>query len=221
MELVRLENIVKSFGKGDGRVVALNDVSLSIDEGELVAIIGKSGSGKSTLLNILGSLMRADSGEYFFRNERMDFSKEGVSTNFRKKEVGFIVQYFGLIDDKNIYQNIALPLKYQHKKKREIKEKVMETLKYFQIEEKIKAYPSQLSGGQKQRVAIARAVVKDSEIILADEPTGALDEENGMNVMQLLKELNKMGRTVVIVTHDAKIAKQCNRIIEMRDGKIV
>jgi ABC transporter len=126
-----------------------------------------------------------------------------------------------LIDDKNVYQNVALPLKYQKRKKSEIRKKVTETLRYFEIESKIKSYPNQLSGGQKQRVAIARAVVKESEIILADEPTGALDEENGRNVMKVLKELNESGKTVIIVTHDNKIAGQCNRIIEIRDGEIV
>ena len=208
MELLRLEHITKNFGKGDGKVAALRDISLKIDEGELVAIIGKSGSGKSTLL-------------YYYKNNKMDFSKERVATEFRKNKIGFIVQYFGLIDDKNVYQNVALPLKYQKRKKSEIRKKVTETLGYFEIESKIKAYPNQLSGGQKQRVAIARAVVKESEIILADEPTGALDEENGRNVMKVLKELNESGKTVIIVTHDNKIAGQCNRIIEIRDGEIV
>lgn len=221
MELLRLEHITKNFGKGDGKVAALRDISLKIDEGELVAIIGKSGSGKSTLLNIIGSLMRSDGGEYYYKNNKMDFSKERVATEFRKSKIGFIVQYFGLIDDKNVYQNVALPLKYQKRKKSEIRKKVTETLRYFEIESKIKAYPNQLSGGQKQRVAIARAVVKESEIILADEPTGALDEENGRNVMKVLKELNESGKTVIIVTHDNKIAGQCNRIIEIRDGEIV
>lgn len=221
MELLRLEHITKNFGKGDGKVAALRDISLKIDEGELVAIIGKSGSGKSTLLNVIGSLMRSDGGEYYYKNNKMDFSKERVVTEFRKNKIGFIVQYFGLIDDKNVYQNVALPLKYQKRKKSEIRKKVTETLRYFEIESKIKAYPNQLSGGQKQRVAIARAVVKESEIILADEPTGALDEENGRNVMKVLKELNESGKTVIIVTHDNKIAGQCNRIIEIRDGEIV
>lgn len=210
MELLRLEHITKNFGKGDGKVAALRDISLKIDEGELVAIIGKSGSGKSTLLNIIGSLMRSDGGEYYYKNNKMDFSKERVATEFRKNKIGFIVQYFGLIDDKNVYQNVALPLKYQKRKKSEIRKKVTETLRYFEIESKIKSYPNQLSGGQ-----------KESEIILADEPTGALDEENGRNVMKVLKELNESGKTVIIVTHDNKIAGQCNRIIEIRDGEIV
>lgn len=171
MELLRLEHITKNFGKGDGKVAALRDISLKIDEGELVDNYKeRAGSGKSTLLNIIGSLMRSDGGEYYYKNNKMDFSKERVATEFRKNKIGFIVQYFGLIDDKNVYQNVALPLKYQKRKKSEIRKKVTETLRYFEIESKIKAYPNQLSGGQKQRVAIARAVVKESEIILADEP---------------------------------------------------
>ena len=169
----------------------------------------------------MGCLEEFGGGEYYYKNNKMDFSKERVATEFRKNKIGFIVQYFGLIDDKNVYQNVALPLKYQKRKKSEIRKKVTETLRYFEIESKIKAYPNQLSGGQKQRVAIARAVVKESEIILADEPTGALDEENGRNVMKVLKELNESGKTVIIVTHDNKIAGQCNRIIEIRDGEIV
>lgn len=221
MELIRLENITKEFGKGDGKVIALNDVSLQISQGELLAIVGKSGSGKSTLLNVMGSLMMADQGNYYYKGEKMNFSNIKVATRFRKEKVGFIVQYFGLIDDENVYNNIALPLKYQRAKRAEIKRKVMDSLEYLGMTDKAGAYPEQLSGGQKQRVAIARALVKESDIVLADEPTGALDEENGNAVMELLKDLHNKGKTVVIVTHDEKIAGQCDRRIEILDGKIV
>lgn len=221
MELIRLENVRKTFGKGESRVTALDGVSLSVEKGELIGIIGKSGSGKSTLLNIMGSLMCLDEGEYYYQGTRMDFSKGKIANEFRKKEVGFVLQYFGLIPDRNVYQNVALPLKYQNIKRVEIKKMVEEVLKELGIEDKIKAFPDQLSGGQRQRVAIARALVKNAEIILADEPTGALDEKNGNSVMELLKAVNKKGKTVIIVTHDSKIANQCDRIIELRDGKIV
>ena len=221
MELLRLEHITKNFGKGDGKVAALRDISLKIDEGELVAIIGKSGSGKSTLLNVIGSLMRSDGGEYYYKNNKMDFSKERVATEFRKNKIGFIVQYFGLIDDKNVYQNVALPLKYQKRKKSEIRKKVTETLRYFEIESKIKAYPNQLSGGQKQRVAIARAVVKESEIILADEPTGALDYNTSKDILELIERVNqKYGNTVIMVTHNDAIKDMADIVIRLRDGAV-
>ena len=214
MELLRLEHITKNFGKGDGKVAALRDISLKIDEGELVAIIGKSGSGKSTLLNVIGSLMRSDGGEYYYKNNKMDFSKERVATEFRKNKIGFIVQYFGLIDDKNVYQNVALPLKYQKRKKSEIRKKVTETLRYFEIESKIKAYPNQLSGGQKQRVAIGRALINEPDIIFGDEPTGSLDRKTTGDVMRCMKQMNqRSGISFLLVTHDAYTASFCDRVL--------
>jgi putative ABC transport system ATP-binding protein len=182
--------------------------------------MGKSGSGKSTLLNILGGLMSMDSGEYYFKEKPQDFSKMKNLVSFRRDCVGFVVQYFALIDDLTVYENIALPLRYQKCSRRQRKERVNRILDRLGLSEKKKAYPDELSGGQQQRVAIARALVKNPEVILADEPTGALDRKTGQDVMQLLKELQEEGKTIVIVTHDAKIAEQCDRVIYMEDGKI-
>lgn len=221
MDIIKVSNITKAFGIKGAKVNALNGVSLSIKEGEMLAIMGKSGSGKSTLLNILGCLMKMDSGEYWYRNQKRDFTSSRLMTNFRRDELGFIVQYFALIEDINVFKNVALPLKYQKIRRAVIKDKVCDVLEKLDIADKAKAYPDELSGGQQQRVAIARAIVKEPEIILADEPTGALDEQNGNKIMEILSAMNKQGKTIVIVTHDSKVAKCCGRVIELRDGKVV
>ncbi|MCI9445912.1 MAG: ABC transporter ATP-binding protein [Lachnospiraceae bacterium] len=218
--MVEIRNVYKSFGKKEARVEALKGVSLSIEEGELVAIMGKSGSGKSTLLNILGGMMSMDSGEYLYDNQAVNFGSQKELTKFRRNEVGFVVQYFALADDLNVFQNVALPLKYQGYSRKKIKELVMAALRELEIEEKAKAYPSELSGGQQQRAAIARAIVKQPRLILADEPTGALDEATGEAVQEIFRKLNENGKTVIIVTHDAKVAQHCGRIVYVRDGMI-
>lgn len=221
MDIIRVCNITKTFGIKGAKVNALNGVSLNIKEGEMLAVMGKSGSGKSTLLNILGCLMKMDSGEYWYKNEKQDFASSRRMTVFRRDELGFIVQYFALIEDMNIYKNVALPLKYQKKKGAEIKERVNDVLRKLGIGDKAKAYPDELSGGQQQRAAIARAIVKEPEIILADEPTGALDEQTGNTIMDIFSAMNKQGKTIVIVTHDSKVAECCSRIIELRDGRLI
>lgn len=197
---------------------ALRGASLSADKGEMVAVMGKSGSGKSTLLNIIGGLMTMDDGELYIGGEKVDFRKKKYLLNYRRKEVGFVVQYFALIEDMNIYKNVSLPLKYQGMKGRKIRGKTMKMLKKLGIADKARSYPSELSGGQQQRAAIARALVKDPAIILADEPTGALDEETGKEVMRLLQELKMKDRVILIVTHDDKVAEYCDRTIYLRDG---
>lgn len=179
MAYIEAKGIHKTFGKGEGAVHALRGASLSADKGEMVAVMGKSGSGKSTLLNIIGGLMTMDDGELYIGGEKVDFRKKKYLLNYRRKEVGFVVQYFALIEDMNIYKNVSLPLKYQGMKGRKIRGKTMKMLKKLGIADKARSYPSELSGGQQQRAAIARALVKDPAIILADEPTGALDEVQG------------------------------------------
>lgn len=218
MAYIEAKGIHKTFGKGEGAVHALRGASLSADKGEMVAVMGKSGSGKSTLLNIIGGLMTMDDGELYIGGEKVDFRKKKYLLNCRRKEVGFVVQYFALIEDMNIYKNVSLPLKYQGMKGRKIRGKTMKMLKKLGIADKARSYPSELSGGQQQRAAIARALVKDPAIILADEPTGALDEETGKEVMRLLQELKMKDRVILIVTHDDKVAEYCDRTIYLRDG---
>lgn len=219
--MLKLTGIYKAFGKKDARVEALRGVDMEIHRGEMVAIMGKSGSGKSTLLNICGALMRPDQGEYRFDGKVLDLDRQKVLTKMRKNHIGFVVQYFALIEDMNVFENVALPLRYQKLPRREIRSRVTEALKLLEIEDKIKAYPDELSGGQQQRVAIARAIVKNPQLLLADEPTGALDEATEESVMEVFEQIHQMGKTLIIVTHDEKVADRCDRIIYLRDGRIV
>ena len=218
MAYIEAKGIHKTFGKGDAAVHALKGASLSADKGEMVAVMGKSGSGKSTLLNILGGLMTMDEGELYVDGKKVDFRKKKYLLNYRRREVGFVVQYFALIDDMNVYRNVSLPLRYQGIPRAKIKQRTTKMLQHLGIEEKAKAYPGELSGGQQQRAAIARALVKNARIILADEPTGALDEGTGDDVMKLFQRLKKKDRAIIIVTHDNKVAEYCDRIVYLRDG---
>ncbi len=220
MDKIELREIKKTFGKKEALVEALRGITLTIEEGEMVAIMGKSGSGKSTLLNILGGMMSADSGEYLYDGTKVNFKSQRELTGFRRNEVGFVVQYFALADDLNVFQNVALPLKYQGISRKKMKHLVRNALQKLGIADKEKAYPSELSGGQQQRVAIARAVVKQPKMILADEPTGALDEATGEEVQNIFRHLNESGITVIVVTHDRKVAENCDRIIFVRDGVV-
>ena len=218
MAYIEAKNIHNTFGKGDAAVHALRGASLSVDKGEMVAVMGKSGSGKSTLLNILGGLMTMDEGELRVGGKKVDFRKKKYLLNYRRREVGFVVQYFALIDDMNIYKNVSLPLRYQGIPRAKIRQRTTKMLRNLGIEEKAKSYPGELSGGQQQRAAIARALVKNAKIILADEPTGALDEDTGNDVMKLFQRLKMKDRAIIIVTHDSKVAEYCDRIVYLRDG---
>ncbi len=221
MGFIQMNNIHKTFGKDDASVHALKGVSVEIKEKEMLAIMGKSGSGKSTLLNILGGLMTMDEGEILYNDEVLEFHKNKKLVEYRRDLVGFVVQYFALVEDLNVYENVALPLRYKGLSRKQIKEKVTNVLKELGIEDKIKAYPSQLSGGQQQRVSIARAIVKEPKLILADEPTGALDEATGNDVISILQKLRDKGTSVVVVTHDRRVAESCDRIVELKDGMVV
>lgn len=218
MAYIEAKNIHKTFGKGDAAVHALRGASLSVDKGEMVAVMGKSGSGKSTLLNILGGLMTMDEGELRVGGKKVDFRKKKYLLNYRRREVGFVVQYFALIDDMNVYKNVSLPLRYQGIPRAKIRQRTTKMLRNLGIEEKAKSYPGELSGGQQQRAAIARALVKNARIILADEPTGALDEDTGNDVMKLFQRLKMKDRAIIIVTHDSKVAEYCDRIVYLKDG---
>ena len=201
--------------------IALNGVNIEVEDGEFIAIMGPSGCGKSTLLNILGLLDSPTEGKYWLDNEEVGHLKERERTAYRKGRIGFVFQNFNLIDELTVEENVDLQLKYLGVGKAERKERVLEILRKVKLSHRAKHYPHQLSGGQQQRVAIARAVVGKPSIILADEPTGNLDSKNGMEVMQLLSELNEEGTTIVMVTHSKHDATYASRIINLFDGQVV
>lgn len=220
MALIELRNISKIYGCGDGKVEALKDISIAIDRGEMASIMGPSGSGKSTLINIIGCLDTPTSGQYYINNQMVNNLRDKKLAKLRNKTCGFIVQYFALLEDYNVQENVLLPLEYTKMKRKDKYQRVKDLLKELNVEEKIDKYPKELSGGQCQRIAIARALANDPDIILADEPTGALDSKTGQEVMRIFKELNNNGKTIVIITHDINIAKMCDRIINIEDGLI-
>ncbi len=219
--MIKTEKLSMLFTTEDVQTKALNEVSLEIKKGEFVAIMGPSGCGKSTLLNILGTLDSSTSGKYYFEGKEIDKMSESQLTSFRKGNIGFVFQNFNLIDELTVFENVELPLVYLNGKKSDRRKKVMEVLDRMNIAHRAGHFPQQLSGGQQQRVAIARAVVTDCNLILADEPTGNLDSTNGVEVMELLSELNRQGTTIVIVTHSQRDAKYAHRVIHLLDGKIV
>ncbi|MBU3127645.1 ABC transporter ATP-binding protein [Clostridium sp. FP2] len=216
-----LKNVTKNFGKGDATFSALSNVSLKIEDGEMVAIMGTSGSGKSTLLNILGFIDKISNGEYYFDGENVETLTSVELAEFRNKKVGFVFQYFALLNDYTVYENIQLPLLKTKLSKKEKKKIIEEYLIEFGITSQKNKRPQEISGGQQQRVAIIRALVTNPSYILADEPTGALDKKNGEAIMNILKDLNKNGKTIIIVTHDNNVANFCDRIITIDDGKII
>ena len=220
--MIKLENIQKVFRTEEVETVALGGVSLEVKKGEFVAIMGPSGCGKSTLLNILGLLDNPTSGQYLLDGEDVGSLKESQRTKVRKGQIGFVFQSFNLIDELNVEENVELPLTYLGVPKKERKQRVDEVLRRMSISHRSHHFPQQLSGGQQQRVAIARAVVTNPKIILADEPTGNLDSKNGLEVMQLLSELNKeQGTTIVMVTHSERDAGYAQRIVSLLDGQVV
>ena len=219
--MIKIEDLTKTFRTDEVQTLALRGISLEINKGEFVGIMGPSGCGKSTLLNILGLLDNPTDGKYILNGTDVSRLKEKDRTAFRKGKIGFVFQNFNLIDELNIEENVELPLKYLHIGVAERKERVKEALTRMNILHRAKHFPQQLSGGQQQRAAIARAVVARPDIILADEPTGNLDSENGREVMELLTELNREGTTIVMVTHSQHDAAYTHRVINLFDGKIV
>ena len=219
--MIRTENLTRIFRTEEVETIALNGVNIEVEDGEFIAIMGPSGCGKSTLLNILGLLDSPTEGKYWLDNEEVGHLKERERTAYRKGRIGFVFQNFNLIDELTVEENVDLQLKYLGVGKAERKERVLEILRKVKLSLRAKHYPHQLSGGQQQRVAIARAVVGKPSIILADEPTGNLDSKNGMEVMQLLSELNEEGTTIVMVTHSKHDATYASRIINLFDGEVV
>ena len=219
--MIRTENLTRIFRTEEIETIALNGVNIEVEDGEFIAIMGPSGCGKSTLLNILGLLDSPTEGKYWLNNEEVGHLKERERTAYRKGRIGFVFQNFNLIDELTVEENVDLQLKYLGVGKAERKERVLEILRKVKLSHRAKHYPHQLSGGQQQRVAIARAVVGKPSIILADEPTGNLDSKNGMEVMQLLSELNEEGTTIVMVTHSKHDATYASRIINLFDGQVV
>ena len=219
--MIKTEKLSMLFTTEEVQTKALNEVTLHVEQGEFVAIMGPSGCGKSTLLNILGTLDSPTSGSYFFEGKQVDKMNENQLTALRKNNLGFIFQSFNLIDELTVYENVELPLVYMGIKTAQRKEKVNKVLEKVNLLHRANHYPQQLSGGQQQRVAIARAVVTDCKLLLADEPTGNLDSVNGVEVMELLSELNRQGTTIIIVTHSQRDATDAHRIIRLLDGQIV
>ena len=219
--MIRTKNLTRIFRTEEVETIALNGVNIEVEDGEFIAIMGPSGCGKSTLLNILGLLDSPTEGKYWLNNEEVGHLKERERTAYRKGRIGFVFQNFNLIDELTVEENVDLQLKYLGVGKAERKERVLEILRKVKLSHRAKHYPHQLSGGQQQRVAIARAVVGKPSIILADEPTGNLDSKNGMEVMQLLSELNEEGTTIVMVTHSKHDATYASRIINLFDGQVV
>jgi putative ABC transport system ATP-binding protein len=219
--MIKTNNLTKVFRTEEIETTALNSVSLHIKQGEFVAIMGPSGCGKSTLLNIVGLLDNPTGGDYFFDGQEVGHLKERNRTLLRKGNIGFVFQSFNLIDELTVYENVELPLIYLKLKARERKDMVEKVLEQMKISHRKKHFPQQLSGGQQQRVAVARAVVAGPKLILADEPTGNLDSKNGIEVMNLLTDLNRAGTTIVMVTHSMRDAGYAHRVINLFDGQII
>ncbi len=220
--MINLDSIVKIYNpKKVNEFEALHGVSVEIADGEMVAIIGKSGAGKSTLLHILACIDNYQKGEYTIDGTLVKNLSERQYAKIRNEKIGMIMQDFALVEDFTAIENVMIPLSFSKKKVKGKKEKALAALKSVGIDDLAKKPCNKLSGGQKQRVAIARAIVNEPSMILADEPTGALDTKTSAEIMELFKSLNEQGRTVIIVTHDTKIAEQCDRVIEISDGSIV
>ncbi len=219
-EILNMKSIVKCYYLGDAEQTVLNDVNLSICEGEFVSLLGPSGSGKSTLMNIIGCLDVANQGSYTLAGNDVSDLSEKELARIRNKEIGFVFQNFQLLPRLNAIENVELPMIYSNIPQSERHKKAASILERVGLSDKMKNYPNQLSGGQQQRVAIARSVVTEPTIILADEPTGALDQKTGLAIMKLFEELNAEGRTIIMITHDINIAKHAKRIISILDGRL-
>ena len=219
--MIEMQDIVKQYTLGGETIYALDHVSLRVEKGEYVTIIGPSGSGKSTLMNLIGCLDTADSGTYLLNGKPIRKYREKQLAEVRSKQIGFIFQGFNLLPKLSALENVELPMIYQGVRATERKKRAVAALERVGLGGRMKHRPNQLSGGQQQRVSIARALVRNPPVILADEPTGALDSHTGREVLGLLQQLHKQGHTVVLITHDNSIAVQADRIIRLEDGRVV
>ncbi|TRZ46433.1 ABC transporter ATP-binding protein [Robertkochia solimangrovi] len=219
--MIEIKNLHKSYRMGSNSLHVLKGINFSVKEGELVAIMGSSGSGKSTLLNILGMLDGYDSGEYTLDGVLIKNLNETKAANYRNKFLGFIFQSFNLINYKSAWENVALPLYYQKVNRKDRRQKAIKYLEVVGLKPWADHLPSELSGGQKQRVAIARAMAAEPKVLLADEPTGALDSKTSYEVMDLIQQINDEGKTILVVTHEEDIAEMCKRVVHLKDGVIV
>ena len=216
-KLLEIRNLKKYYGQGDSLVKALDDVSFDVSEGEMLVLLGNSGSGKSTLLNIIGGMDSPTDGHVFLRGEDITTYKDKALTSYRKEKIGFIFQFYNLLPDLTALENVKMSL--SHKDKSHLSEKTLELVGLGA--QKMHQYPSQMSGGEQQRVSIARALVKGAEIILCDEPTGALDDQTGRKILELLQDISrKKHQTILIVTHTSEISEMADRVITLRNGKI-
>ena len=219
--LLNLKNVYKNYGKEPMIVPVLKDVSLEVTQGDYIAIMGPSGSGKTTLMNIIGCLDRTSEGTYLFENEDISKMNNDALSDLRLNKIGFVFQNFNLLSSESAQENVALPLIYVGVDKEKRNQRAIDALNKVDLGDRITFKPSQLSGGQKQRVAIARAIINNPKILLADEPTGALDQASGKQVMELFKSLNDEGVTIIMITHDANVASHAKKILHIIDGEII
>jgi putative ABC transport system ATP-binding protein len=218
--MIKINDICKGYDVGNERLEVLKNINLEVEKGDYLAILGSSGSGKSTLMNIIGCMDVADSGEYFLNSLPIHSTKEKSLTKIRNNEIGFIFQKYHLIQTYTVMQNIIMPLLIRGKSHMQAEEECKETVEMLGLDNRLKHKPSELSGGQQQRVAIARALVGNPAILLADEPTGALDSNTGKEVLNLFSKLNEMGNTIIMITHDLTVAEHAKRIVKIIDGEM-
>jgi len=221
VQVLTLNNIQKSYWQGGKELKVLKDISLQINEGELVAIMGPSGSGKSTLMNIIGCLDTATSGDYIVEGTNVKTLADNSLADFRNAKIGFVFQNFNLMPKLTVSQNVEMPLTYKKVNKKERRKRALDMLQLVGLEDRSDFKPMELSGGQKQRVAIARALVTNPSFVLGDEPTGALDTKTSSQIMDLFKEFHQAGKTIILITHEPEIAALCQRTITLRDGQII
>lgn len=218
--MIRMKGVNKGYLLGEEKLPILRDIDFKVEKGEYVAILGPSGSGKTTLMNMIGCMDVMDSGEYYLDNMAVHEAKEEDLTKIRNEKIGFIFQNYQLISTYNIIQNITMPLLMRGMSHQQAEEQCMDTIRLLGLDHRIRHKPNELSGGQKQRVSIARALVGKPAVLLADEPTGALDQSSGKEVLKLFQQLNEMGNTIVMITHDMNVAQSAKRIVKIIDGRV-